>query len=91
MQKAAFDRRYLGLGRGNIKVWLRNVIVFTPLQPECVGQVVLLEMKMVQTTDEFWKEIHTFGFEEGRSATEIATAIRLMAAVGSEWVNELVP
>ena len=30
--------------------------------------------------DTRWDEIHTFGFQEGRSATEISTAIRLSAA-----------
>ena len=29
--------------------------------------------------------MHTFGFEEGRSATEISTAIRLLAAAAREW------
>ena len=31
-----------------------------------------------------WDETHTFGFEEGRSATEISTAIRLLAAAARE-------
>ena len=38
-----------------------------------------------------WKEetrVHTFGFEEGRSETEISTAIRLMAAAAREWGPE---
>ena len=33
--------------------------------------------------------MHTFGFEEGRSATEISTAIRLLAAAAREWRPEL--
>ena len=32
-----------------------------------------------------WDAIHTFGFEEGRSATEISTNIRLLAAAAREW------
>ena len=36
-----------------------------------------------------WEDIHTFGFEEGRSATEIAAAIRFMASTAHEWCNEL--
>ena len=33
--------------------------------------------------------IHTFGFEQGKSATETSTAIRLMAAAAREWGPEL--
>ena len=58
------------------------------LRSECLGQVVLwmfhhLVGDGVETS---WKEekeleqTHTFGFEEGRSATDISTAIRLLAA-----------
>ena len=36
-----------------------------------------------------WDELHTFGFEDGRSATEIATAIRLTASSAHEWGNDL--
>ena len=39
--------------------------------------------------DKSWDETHTFGFEEGRSATEIATAMRLLAAAAREWRPEL--
>ena len=36
------------------------------------------------------QRVYTFGFEEGRNATEIAMAIRLLAAAGCEWRNDLV-
>ena len=39
--------------------------------------------------DKSWDEVHTFGFEEGRSTTEISTAIRLLAAAAREWGPEL--
>ena len=39
--------------------------------------------------DKSWDIIHTFGFEQGRSATETSTAIRLMAAASREWGPEL--
>ena len=42
-------------------------------------------MKNVGRRDKEWENLHTFGFEEGRSATEIPTAIRLMAAAAQEW------
>ena len=48
-----------------------------------------MELRNVGKKDKSWDEIHTFGFEEGRSATEISTAIRLMAAAAREWRPEL--
>ena len=39
--------------------------------------------------DKTWEDIHILRFEEGRSATEISTAIRLMAAAAREWGPEL--
>ena len=48
-----------------------------------------MELKKVETRDKSWEEVHTFGFEEGRSATEISTAVRLMAAAAREWALEL--
>ena len=42
-------------------------------------------MKNVGRRDKVWENLHTFGFEEGRSATEIPTAISLMAAAAQEW------
>ena len=48
-------------------------------------------MRNVGKRDNGWDNLHTFGFEEGRSATEIPTAIRLMAAAAQEgeliWVT----
>ena len=56
-----------------------------------VASLILLqiEMRSVERRDKSWANIHTFGFEEGRSATEISTAIRLMAAAAREWEPEL--
>ena len=42
-------------------------------------------MRNVGKRDNGWDNLHTFGFEEGRSATEIPTAIRLTAAAAQEW------
>ena len=40
--------------------------------------------------EEYWKErLHIFRFEEGRSAAEIPTAIRLLAAAAQEWRADL--
>ena len=39
--------------------------------------------------DKRWEDIHIFGFEEGRGATEISTAIRLMAAAARQWGPQL--
>ena len=35
-------------------------------------------MRNIGGKNKGWENAHTFGFEEGRSATEIATAIRQM-------------
>ena len=64
----------------------------TNLCAECAGQVVLwLPLYLAGNGAERCGEerqelgdIHIFGFEEGRSATEIFTAIRLMAAAARE-------
>ena len=57
----------------------------------CGCLTILLEMELRTVGDKHksWDEIHTFGFEEGRSATEISTTIRLMAAAAGEWRPEL--
>ena len=62
--------------------------------PECPGKVVLwmsyllsslkMEMKNFGRRDKEWENRHTFGFAEGRSATEVLTAIGLMAAAAQE-------
>ena len=36
-----------------------------------------------------WENIHTSGFEEGTIVSEIATAIRVMAASAQEWGTSL--
>ena len=48
-----------------------------------------MEMRNVGRRDKGWENLHTFGFEEGRSATEIPTAIGLMAAAAQEWGADL--
>ena len=55
----------------------------------CLTILLKMELRKVEKYDKYWGEIHTFGFEEGRSATEISTAIRLMAAAAREWGAEL--
>ena len=52
---------------------------------------ILLEMELgeVEKRDKSWRDIRIFGFTEGRSAIEISTAIRPMAAVAREWGPEL--
>ena len=55
----------------------------------CLTILHEMELKNVEKRDKSWEEVHTFGFEEGRSATEFSTAIRLMAAAAKEWGPEL--
>ena len=57
----------------------------------CGRLTILLKMKFrnMEKRDTSWDEVHTFGFEQGRSATEISTAIRLLAAAAREWGLEL--
>ena len=50
---------------------------------------VSLEMKNVRRRDKLLENLHTFGFEEGRSATEIPTSIILKAAAAQEWWADL--
>ena len=40
----------------------------------CLTILLQIEMRSVERRDKSWANIHTFGFEEGRSATEISTA-----------------
>ena len=51
----------------------------------CSTILLDIELRNVQKAHGSWRRIHIFGFEEGRSVTEIATAIRLLAAAGVEW------
>ena len=57
----------------------------------CGCLTILLEkdLRNVEKRDKSWCDIHTFGFDGGRRATEISTAIRLMAAAAREWRPEL--
>ena len=55
----------------------------------CLTKSMEMELKNIVWGNKSWEDIHTFGFEEGRSATEIATAIRFMASTAHEWCNEL--
>ena len=48
----------------------------------------ILELRQVEGENENWNETHTYGFEEGRSATEIF-AMRFLAAVAREWGPEM--
>ena len=64
----------------------------------CLAILVEIELRNVKKRDTTWDEVHTVGFEEGRSATEIYTTIRLMAAGrllresgGLSWVSSPVP
>ena len=52
----------------------------------CGCLTILLDIKMrnMGRSDKSWKCVHTFGFEEGRSATETSNAIRLMATAARE-------
>ena len=55
----------------------------------CLTILVDMELREVERSDKSWGDIHTFSFEEGRSATEISIAIRLMAAAAREWSLEV--
>ena len=46
-------------------------------------------MRNVGRGDKVWENLHTFGFEEGRSATEIPSATRLMEAAAQECGADL--
>ena len=55
----------------------------------CLTFLFDMDLRNVDKRDKKWDEVHTFGFEEGRSATAISTAIRLLAAAAREWGLEL--
>ena len=55
----------------------------------CLAILLEMELRNVGEEDKSWDEIHIFGFEEGRSATEISTAIRLLGAAAREVGPEL--
>ena len=37
----------------------------------CLTTLLEIEMREIERKDRSWEGVHTFGFEEGRSATEI--------------------
>ena len=55
----------------------------------CLTILLEMEMRSMERRDKSWEWIYTIVFQEGRSATEISTAIRLMAAAAREWEPEL--
>ena len=88
--KKAFEMRFIGRNNEDIETWLRNIIVLSPKEKTTDR----LDRREESVRRVYWKwkkgqelgrHPYFFGFEEGRSATEIFTAIRLMAAVAREW------
>ena len=55
----------------------------------CPSILLEVELREVEKRDKSWRDIRIFGFEEGRGATVISTAIGLMAAAAREWGPEL--
>ena len=55
----------------------------------CLTILLEMELRKIEKKDKNWNETYTLGFEEGRSATEISTAIRLLASTAREWGPEL--
>ena len=47
-----------------------------------------MELRLVERKKD-WNETHPFGFETGRSSSEISTAIRLLTAAARERGPEL--
>ena len=54
----------------------------------CLTILMGMEMKNVGRRDKVWENLDIFGIEEGRNATEILAAMRLMAAA-QEWGADL--
>ena len=70
----------------------REICVQSVLAKWCCGCLTIfleMEIRNVEKRDKSCGGIHIFAFEEGKSATEISTAIRLMAAAPREWGPEL--
>ena len=95
--KKGFEIRYKDQNKEDVE-FDRLVGDERNLCAERAGQVVLWmsiyfcwkwKLRNVEKRDKSWSGIHTFGFEEGRSATELSTVIRLMAAAAREWGPEL--
>ena len=55
----------------------------------CFSILLEMELRELERRHESCDDFHIFGFEEGRSATEISTAVRLVAAAAREWRLEL--
>ena len=55
----------------------------------CLSTLLEMELRELGKRDKSLEDVHIFGFEEGRSMTEIFMAIRLMAAAAREWCPEL--
>ena len=62
------------------------------LAKRCCGCLTILmeiEMMNIGRKNKGCENVPYFGFEEGRSATEIAIALGLMAAAAKDWFGEL--
>ena len=55
----------------------------------CPSTLLEMELGEVEKRDKSWGDVRIFGLKEGRSATEISTAIRLMAATAKDGVLNL--
>ena len=58
----------------------------------CRWLTILMEMELrnVDKKNDEIQRIHTLGYEEGRNATNLSSAIRLLATAGHEWEIDLV-
>ena len=81
--KNAFELRYKGQNKEDIVTCVRNIIVLIPkkqvierLEGQTRGICV---QSVLAKWRQGWENLHTFGFEEGSSATEIPTAIKVCA------------
>ena len=60
----------------------------------CLSTRLEMELREMCERDKSWDDVHTFGFEEGKSATEISTAIRGHGSGGkrmeaSAWIHHM--
>ena len=98
----AFEMRYLRQNKEEIESWLgtssrlegqtRGIWVQGVLAKwycGCFSTLLEMELRKFGKRDISWGSVHTLGFEEGRSSTEISTSIRLVAAAAREWGPEL--
>ena len=56
----------------------------------CLTILMEMEKRNVGGRDKVWENLDTFGFEEGRSAAAIPSAIKSMTAAAQEWGADLV-